>query len=236
MRQALSAVGDTFSQIFRHIWTMVAVNVLTVVLSLPFAAVLALLLLVFGLPGDSRYILIGVFLLTLPTPAAAGLHPMMRDLTRGEPIHLGDWWDGLKAFGLVALQAWLVAIAALAIISANLAYYPRFHSLVATVLEIMWVYILVLWLCVQLYVFPLIVDQQGTSIVLAYRRAFALGFAYRVFTLSAALAWVGIAALSTVSVLIAFLGFAICTGIQQNATSQILAMRAGIGAKGAAAG
>src|SRR5438270_6752953 len=109
MKQALIAVGDSFAQIFRHIWTMVGVNLLTLVVSLPFAAVLALLLFILGLPTQSRYALIGVFLLTLPTPATAGLYPMMRTLAREEPIHLGDWWDGLKAFGLVALRAWLVA-------------------------------------------------------------------------------------------------------------------------------
>lgn len=236
MRQALSTVGDTFAQIFRHIWTMVAVNLLTVVLSLPFAAVLALLMLVLGLPTDSRFVLIGVFLLTLPTPANAGLYPMMRDLNRGEPIHLGDWWDGLKAFGLVGLRTWLVAMAALTVIFTNLSYYPRSHILIAPVLEIMWVYILALWLCIQLYVFPLIVEQRSTSIMLAYRQAFALLYSYRLFTATGAIAWVGIAALSTISLLIAFLGFAICIGIQQNVFSHILAMQTRTGATGAAAG
>lgn len=215
---------------------MLAVNLVTAVLSVPFAAVLALLVLALRLPTGTGLIVVGVFLLTLPTPAAAGLQWMMRDLAHREPVQLSDWWDGLKALGPVALRTWLIATAGLTIIFANLAYYPRAHFSFSPVMKITWAYILFMWLCIHVYVYPLIVEQDVKSVTLVYRNAFVLASANRLVTLAITIAWVGVAVLCTLSLLIAFVGFAVAAGVQQNAAARVIQIQARSDPEGAGAG
>src|SRR5438270_12332333 len=127
MKRAWGAILSGFAQVLSHIWTMLAVNIVTAVLSLPFAVVLAVPAIALHVPSGSLLFLDGILLLTLPTPTAAGIHLMMRDLAHGEPIHMSDWWDGLRSFGLPAFRAWCVGLVAFIVILANLAYYPRAH-------------------------------------------------------------------------------------------------------------
>jgi hypothetical protein len=215
---------------------MLAVNLMTAILSLPFAAVVAVLALTLHLPNGVVLLVTGILLLTLPTPTAAGLHLMMRDLAHGDPVQLSDWWDGLRALGPLALRAWLVAAGVIAVIFANLAYYPRLHFGISPVVEIMWAYVLVLWFCIQVYVYPLIVEQQVKSVVLVYRNAFVLASSNRLVTVLITTAWVFVALLSTMSLFVTFLGFALTAGVQQNAALRLIRLQARTGPEGAGAG
>ncbi len=223
------------SQVLNHLWTLLLVNGLTVLLSMPFLAGLAFLMRSLQLSSGTALVLVCAGLLVLPTPTLAGLHTVMWQLAQGEPIQLGDWWDGFKASGLLALRVWCLGVVSLAVIIANLIYYPTMHFGFAPILEVMWAYILALWLCIHISVYPLVVAQEVQSVTLVYRNAIVLATSNRVTTLCATVVWSGLILLMSLSMVVAFLGVALVAGVQQNFAAGLVASHTRRGPTGAEA-
>jgi hypothetical protein len=223
MRRILRVLRAAFSQTFYRLWTMLLVNVVTLVLSVPCALLLAVVsnLVRVHNPGVALF-MVAMGTILLPAPTAVGLHVLAREAVRGLPVELADYWAALRQYGGLALRVWLISIFGTAVIVANLAYYPGLHVVFTPFMEIIWAYILLVWLGIQLYLYPLIVNGAETAVFPVYRRAFLTVARNRGFTAAVTIVWVFLAALMTLSGLLVFLGLAFTVALQHNAARMAL--------------
>jgi hypothetical protein len=158
----------------------------------------------------------------LPNPFTAGLQYLSYLMATQKGNFLSDQWDGLRVFAPVAVRVWLLALAGTAVILANIFFYARSSLPPARFLEIIWLYVLLVWVCVHLYVYPLIVEQNIKRVLLIYRNAFVMTASRPVFTMVAVVAWLGILLISTSTGLVLVIGLALAASIQQNAAATVL--------------
>jgi hypothetical protein len=224
MKLLFSTLRAAFSQTIYRLWTMLLVNIITLVLAIPCAVVLAILPVVPRQPGMAL-VTVAALLMLLPSPTSAGMHVLIRDGTRGLPVQIGDYWLALRAHGPLALRAWIVAVVGTAIILANIEYYPRLHVVFTPFMEIIWLYILLVWLGIQLYLYPLIVEGDETGVFRLYRAAFVTVANNRAYTAAVTLLWLLLTILMSFSMLLVFLGLVFTAALQHNAARVALAQR-----------
>lgn len=223
MRLALGAIGSALSQLNSRWGTLIAANVVAFVLSLPLLAAaatggLATRSLLFATVASA--LALGV----LPNPLAAGVHFLAHELAERDTIFLSDQWDGLRRFGWLALRAWLISAVGTALILANLGFYTVYAIPLALLWRLVWFYVLLVWLAMHVYVYPLIMAQEVKRLWLIYRNAFVMASSHQSFTLVALAAWLAVLLLSAVSGLIALFGLAAAALIQHNAAAALLGM------------
>jgi uncharacterized membrane protein YesL len=220
MREALGVLGDAFSGTSRRLWGMGVANVTAILLSLPGAAVLTLVLLATRMPDTLALVAIAVAV--LPNPFAAGLQFIANESARGEGIFLSDMWDGLRRYFLLALKGWLLSVGGTMVIFANLRFYPSLQGPLGVVVEVFWFYVLVVWLAMHLYVYPLLMEQRVKRLVLIYRNAFVMTATRPLFSIVVAVAWLFILLLASLTGLIAVVGLALGACIQHNAAITLM--------------
>jgi hypothetical protein len=210
-------VVQAFIQVFRHLWIILLINGVTAALCIPFALALAFLPLFPHSVGPS-FLIVSILVAVLPTPGAAGLHVIAHELAEKEHPFLSDVWEGFRACGLLAVKVWLISAFCSAIIIANLEYYARAHFVFAPFLVIIWLYILFVWLGIQLYVYPVIVEQEVKRVLPVFRNAFVIAVTNRLYTAGVTVIWACFVVVSSLSVASIFLGLALSAAIQHNAT------------------
>lgn len=228
MLLGLRALGSALAQVLTHVTASIFGNLIALVLSIP------LLLLVGVLAFSARsfsLIPLGVaFLLgVLPNPACAGLQFVARKLTTGDFVTIQDQWAGLRNYAPMAAAAWLISLAVSALILANIVFYVRsmgagaslLHA-VALPLLLLWLLLLIFWISIHLYLFPLLIAQEVKSLRLLYKNAALMVIARPSATLLVAPLWLAILLLCSATGLATFIGLALTTAIQQNATAKLL--------------
>jgi uncharacterized membrane protein YesL len=87
----------------------------------------------------------------------------------------------------------------------NLYFYGRYAGLTFRLLQIVFVYFLAIWFLMQLYIFPLLLEQEERSLRLAMRNAVILVLRHPDFSLVMglmSLLWIGISAALTLPAII----------------------------------
>jgi uncharacterized membrane protein YesL len=199
----------------------VVANIVATLFSLP---LLLLLALAAGLTRSLSVLPLGIVLLLgiLPNPAAAGVQFVARELAHKEPIYVREHWDGLRRYAIPSLKLWLLSLLGTAIIGFNVIFYAGLHSAFAGLLTIVWLYILLTWLAVHLYVFPLLIEQEVKGALLVYRNAVVIAITRPLFTLILVPLWVVVLLLAASSGLVAVIGLALGAAIQHNAAVRVL--------------
>jgi hypothetical protein len=192
------------------------------VLSLPFVALLAAAVMPLHV-GSLAFPIIGVLLGVLPSPATAGLQYMCRRMVQREPTGAGDQWDGFRFHARAALGFWVISLVGTAVIAANLVVYSGSHLAAFRLLQILWIYILLFWLALHLYVYPLLMRQEGQPL-LVYRNAFVMMARRPLFSAIVATVWLLVLILSVIAGPILIVGFAISAAIQQVAAARLLVL------------
>lgn len=228
MLRGLRVTGSALYQVSTHLGVLVVANLTAVVLSLPLVAlvgVLSYLARSYSLIPLGIALLLGVF----PNPAAAGLQLTARDLARKDIISLSDQWDGLRQFWLFALKTWLVSLAGTIVIVANLAFYAfqagQSGSSFRTIggpLAAVWLFVLLVWVGLHLYIFPLLVAQEDRRLLTAYRNAFIMEVSRPFFTLTVTILWILLLLFTSATGLATIIGLAVGAAIQQNAFVRLL--------------
>jgi hypothetical protein len=216
VRLALVAVGSAMRQINSRWWARLLANLMAVLLSLPFVG------LVLISTAFTHSVAVVTFLLVLvigvlPNPAAAGVHYLSYELAQRQGIFLSDQWIGLRTFGGLAFKVWLLSLFGSAVIVGNIAVYSHWSTPVAVVARLIWIYILLGWVALHLYIYPLIMEQEVKQIRLIYRNAVVLAVSRPLFTIVALAAWLIVLLLTAATGLAALLGLALAASIQHNA-------------------
>jgi hypothetical protein len=224
----LRAIGSALAQVFTHFTASLLGNLTAALLSVPL--VLAIGAASFEARSFSLIPLGVAFLIgVLPNPCNGGVQVIARELAAGHFVSFQDYSVGLRRYARLAAMTWLVSLVVSAVLLANIAFYARAIGsstaalrAIAPPLLFLWLLLFALWICIHLYVFPLLIEQEDKRIRLVYRNALLMVLARPSTTLVLVPVWLAILLLASATGLVTIIGLAVGAGIQQNATARLL--------------
>ena len=118
-------------------------------------------------------------------PATAGLYLVANRISKGERIGFDVFKEGFLTYFWRSLVVGLIAAALLFVFVTGFLFYldppPEFPD-IFTLLSVVMLYLILTWLAMQLYLFPVLVEQR-ISLGANFRNALFIAFASPVYTL-----------------------------------------------------
>lgn len=218
-REALWGALDTA---LHNIGVLLALNLATTLLLFPLLAVLTIVLSGTGLLGAFP-LSAGVAAAVLTCPLTAPLQTVVNRMARGYSIWvLRESREILRTYGFLLLRIWLIDLVITIAMVANISFYATQGPPVLVALRFVWIYVLIAWLAIHLYIYPLIVEDRVTSTLDAYRKAMQLSMVFPGFTLIVGLIWLALVALLSLTGVLAVLGLAVTISLQHHALAAVL--------------
>ncbi|MGQ9684224.1 MAG: hypothetical protein ACUVX9_16965 [Anaerolineae bacterium] len=137
-----------------------------------------------------------LLLLVLLPPATAGMWYLTNQVAHHKTVEFRMMWDGARMY---ATKSWLHAllnIAVAALVYVNISFYGAIDAQWAVIVRGLFIGLAVLWVLIQIYVMPMLMEQQEPKFFLALRNAAFMTFASPIVTLLVGVLMVAIAALS----------------------------------------
>ncbi len=189
------AAGSVLRWVCVSIWSetliLLKANLAGFVLTLPLTV--PLLLLLAGLmppPGPDEQpglvlplILTGLLALLLPNPAAVGLHTVAAVMLRHDSPTWEQFLAGLKGNVRLGLTMFAIGLIVTVVLTVNLLFYLGAQPELVRFVAVVFAYLLLYWLAMQLYLGPLVVQVGERRLLSLYRRAGMLVLAQPLFTL-----------------------------------------------------
>jgi uncharacterized membrane protein YesL len=145
------------------------------------------------------------FVVSLPImtaiPATGGLFYATNKLAHGHPA---DWRTLLEGFRLYFWQSWIIGLAnvvIIAIFASNFVFYSLADSGWVQAARVVVIVLALLWLGIQIYLFPLLIEQERPHVRNALRNALVIILKRPLFTLAVT---VGIAILAVGTTVVIF--------------------------------
>lgn len=156
MRDALTVIGDTLRDWYNGMVGLAGLNLL--------------------------WVLAALTVILLP-PATAGVFVVTHSIARGTGQHASDFIEGARRY-LLHSYAWALAngIAA-GIVWANVQFYGGLGGGAAFVMQMFTALLLTLWIAMQVYFWPFLIEQDTKSLRLAWKNALFLTLANPAYTL-----------------------------------------------------
>ncbi len=128
-------------------------------------------------------LLCAVPLLAIPIgPANAAMAAAARRAARELHIDRSFFWDGLRTYWRQALGLSSISMLIMALLMVNVGFYWRMSGFIQFV-AILFLYLLLFWLSVQIYLFPVLVGLKEPTILAALKTASVLAFANPLFSI-----------------------------------------------------
>ncbi|MGC8837743.1 MAG: hypothetical protein ACP5UM_04930 [Anaerolineae bacterium] len=174
MKQAFALFWESLKVFWEELFTLVPANLLW------FAVALGPLILALGLtwafPPQVVWLGAVVSLVTAP-PATAGLHLLANEMAHGRSVSLSLFWRGFREFFGPALGVGLFNFFLLVVVASNYLFYGGFSGRWVPWVQGAWVAAGLLWMAMQLYLYPLLMEQTSRSLLLPFRNALFLALA-----------------------------------------------------------
>lgn len=165
---------------------------------------------------------------TLP-PATAGMLYLTNQVAHHKSVELGMFFEGFKKY---FVKSWLLALlnaAVLTIFYVNFTFYGKMvGGQWGAILQGLFVGLGVMWCLIQLYVFPMLLEQQEPRLLLALRNAAFMAFASPIATLVLGVLLVVTAALSVALALPFAVALMAVVGLAANEAVLMLLVQFGI--------
>jgi uncharacterized membrane protein YesL len=185
-------VGWALFGLYDETFLLLKANLAWFLLSAPLA--LPVLLLLSGLlpaNGPEEYapgmataaMLSGFLLLIVPTPASLGLCGLAAVMTRKESPPLSLFWQTTRQNFVLGLALYLIGLLGIVILGVNTAFYFQVEPPLLRFLGVLWIYLGLFWLAMQLYVGPLAIVLGERRPLALYKRAALLVLAHPIYTL-----------------------------------------------------
>jgi len=126
---------------------------------------------------------LSLLIVTAP-PATAGVYYLTNQLARGETVSFSLFVQGMRRY---FRRSWLLAIIVVVIsvlLAVNLLFYANLANQWVRLLSVFWGYLIVFWLAMLIYLFPLLIEQESKSLLLILRNAALLVLDNVAFTLT----------------------------------------------------
>lgn len=144
------------------------VGLVSFLLQLPFA-LLAFVLLAF--PAEALLFLYPALAAFVPSPAVVGMYGLAHELARGEGISWTLFWSLTRRYWRRSLAVYLTSVVATAILFVSIRFYVGSENTALQWLGFAALYALIVWLIMQLYLLPLLLEQERWSLLRLYRNA-----------------------------------------------------------------
>lgn len=181
----------------------------------------------FTLAGASLvWMLLAIPLITLP-PATAGILYLTNQVAHHKSIEFGMFFQGFKKFFLKSWLLVLINVAVGIIFYTNLRFYAQYDAQWSVIVRGLFVGLFALWCLIQIYVLPMLFEQEQPKLLLALRNAAFLTFATPITSLFLGILIVVVAILS--SVLVILLPFAMMGVIGLMANHAVLTLLVQLG-------
>jgi uncharacterized membrane protein YesL len=115
-------------------------------------------------------VLVSLPLITAPA-ALAGLARLAYSAHTGPAAHIDDFWAGFRANLGRGLLVALANVAVFGILWVNFSSYSQQSGAIFDALRFMWLIILVIWVCAQLYLWPILEAMERPALHMAYFNA-----------------------------------------------------------------
>jgi uncharacterized membrane protein YesL len=158
MKQTLSVLFSSLKDFYDELFLFMAINLLCVLLAIP--------------------------LVTL-APALAGVYYVSNHLAHGR--YRTEWRDFFVGFRRYFAKSWQVLLAdlfLLLLIVSNISFYVGMSNQILRLVSILWLYLLAFWLGLQVYLFPLLMEQEDKRLLLIFRNAMLLTLKHPLFTIA----------------------------------------------------
>lgn len=195
MRDAISVYGRAILDLYEEWFSLIGANLICFVCFIPGLITLLNLTTAVGLfTVESPQLLAASRFASIPLtvisvlcsgPALAAVHNLTNPISHERRIDFAYFWDGfkryyVKSWGILAL--WVVVAVTLA---ANVWFYRMWWqqgTQIAILPVILFLWIMVLWLCIEPYLFPLLLEQEDKSVLLIFKNAVLLALVNPGFT------------------------------------------------------
>lgn len=141
------------------------------------------------------WVVLAIPVLTIP-PATAGMLYLTNQIAHRRRIEFRMFFEGFKKYFwqsyLLALLNLLVAV----LVYTNLAFYAQMEGQWTVIVRGIFVGLAVMWVLIQMYVFPMLLEQEEPRLLLALRNAAFLAFASPITSLILGVLMVLVAVLS----------------------------------------
>lgn len=123
-----------------------------------------------------------VVVVVLIPPATAGLMYIANELAHERRIEWSMAITGARLYFWRSYQVALVSIGIVIVLLTNIWFYVNVAGGVLQYLAILWIYLLIIWLLAQFYVYPFLIQMEQPRLLLIYRNALLLTLSRPLFT------------------------------------------------------
>ena len=134
----------------------------------------------------------GLLLVIGPNPAAAGLHYFTRHIVKEQILHFSFFWEGLMMFWRKATLLFLISLGITGVLLVNMGFYFERgqESVVFTGVAVFIGWVTVLWLMMQPYMLPMVIEQEDKRVLIVLRNSLLLALDNIVLSLFALLVFI----------------------------------------------
>ena len=125
------------------------------------------------LVANVLWALLTIPLITAP-PAAAGLYYTTNQLAHDRPVTWRTFFEGFRLFFWVSWRWALLNLLVLAILFSNLVFYTEQEGDIFFWVRAIFIAMVIIWLLIQTYTFPLLIEQTEPRTFLALRNSVGL--------------------------------------------------------------
>ena len=190
MRDALSVYGRACLDLWEEWFTLIGANLICFVCFIPG---LLVILALFGVAtqrleaGQLWALLLPLTLIAILAggPAMAGVHNLTNPIPHEKRIEFSYFWEGLKRYYLKSWQILALWVAGIITLAMNIWFYRMWWqrgTQIAVVPVIIFLWVMVLWLGIQPYLFPLLLEQEDKRVLLVFKNAILLALVNPGFT------------------------------------------------------
>lgn len=199
------------------VWTFLSI-IISIIVFVPLSFTLSLIigvdllasLLNFASTPIDLLALLTVFMLA-PNPATAGVYHVTHRIARERRVYFSHFIEGMRRYFFRSLLLLFANLLMFALLLANILFYT-YNPWLPSILRyaaIIWLYGLFLWVEMQLYGLPLLMEQSNKSILILLKNAVLLVMSDPLYTTILLVLLLGITILSAILTLPIF--FLICS-------------------------
>lgn len=190
MRDAVSVYGRAIVDLYEEWFSLIGANLVCFVCFIPgLMVLLGLLGIVMQRPEAGQF-----WILLLPLtvigilaggPALAGVHNLTNPIPHERRIEFAYFWEGFRRYYLKSWQIAALWVLGAATLGVNIWFYRMWWqqgTQIALLPVILFLWIMVLWLGIQPYLLPLLLEQEDKRVLLVFKNAMLLALVNPGFT------------------------------------------------------
>jgi hypothetical protein len=166
IREAMTVFWQTLKDTWEELYSLAIVNLLWVASAIPVLLALSLL------PQFIVVVLAGLVSISLFAITTSGVYYVTNMVAHAKTFHFSDFIDGIKLYWWRSLLWMLGNIVFFLVIYADLNFYiSQVHGLWVALVAGFSLSVLIFWLAMQVYFWPMLIQQENANILWAWRNA-----------------------------------------------------------------